>query len=206
MNQIILPGKKHKQYSTESCPYMDIQSTLVAGFCIVQTPERTRSLPRQWKIWAYRVLAQCVMKVKKKVCACTGSEKPAREIRPQHEIKKSEEKMSMVKKHRMNLSLQYTEEMKQSILCSWAEPVDDDEPLENFPAGRSTAALFIPVPKPDRPQPIILWQHAWTFTAAYRIHRKSFAYKNTMFENYGQGKKLRKHKWIKTEQNGDSLH
>lgn len=74
----------------------------------------------------------------------------------------------------MNLSLQYTEEMKQSILCSWAEPVDDDEPLENFPAGHSTAALLIPVPKLDRPQPIILWQHAWTFAAGYSLTPRKY--------------------------------
>lgn len=99
--------------------------------------------------------------------------------------KRVRKKWACWKKHRMNLSLQYTEEMKQSILCSWAEPVDDDEPLENVPAGHSTAALFIPVPKPDWPQPIILWQHAWTFTAAYCLQipfdwiyvGKSFAYK-----------------------------
>lgn len=67
----------------------------------------------------------------------------------------------------MNLSLQYTEEMKQSILCSWAEPVDDDEPLQNFPAGHSTAALFIPVPKPSQLQPIILWQPSSMLLAAH---------------------------------------
>jgi len=32
--------------------------------------------------------------------------------------KRVREKAGKVKKHRMNLSLQYTEEMKQSILCS----------------------------------------------------------------------------------------
>ncbi len=32
--------------------------------------------------------------------------------------KRVREKIGKVKKHRMNLSLQYTEEMKQSILCS----------------------------------------------------------------------------------------
>lgn len=81
--------------------------------------------------------------------------------------KRVREKRGKVKKHRMNLSLQYTEEMKQSILCSWAEPVDDDEPLQNFPAGHSTAALFIPVPKPSRLQPIILWQPASMLLTAH---------------------------------------
>ncbi len=32
--------------------------------------------------------------------------------------KRVREKIGKVKKYRMNLSLQYTEEMKQSILCS----------------------------------------------------------------------------------------
>lgn len=108
----------------------------------------------------------------RKVCACAASQMPAKEIRPQHGIKKEWERRGEVKKHRMNLSLQYTEEMKQSILCSWAEPVDDDEPLQNFPAGHSTAALFIPVPKPSPLQPIILWQPAYSPLSYTRLGRK----------------------------------
>lgn len=154
--------------SAHSCPYVDIQSTLVEGFSIVQTPEHTHSLPRrQWKIWAYRILAQWVMKrrekcVRAQVLRCLW-EKSVHSMGS----KRVREKGGKVKKHRMNLSLQYTEEMKQSILCSWAEPVDDDEPLQNFPAGHSTAALFIPVPKPSRLQPIILWQPASTLLTAH---------------------------------------
>lgn len=138
------------------------------GFHIVQTPEHTYSLPgRQWKIWAYRVLAQWVMKRREK-CVRAQVLRCLRE-KSVHSMgsKRVREKGGKVKSHRMNLSLQYTEEMKQSILCSWAEPVDDDEPLQNFPAGHSTAALFIPVPKPSQLQPIILWQPSSMLLAAH---------------------------------------
>lgn len=154
--------------SAHSRPYVGIQSTLVVGFSIVQTWGHTHGLPRrQWKRWAYRVLAQWVMKRREK-CVRAQVLRCLRE-KSVHSMgsKRVREKAGKVKKHRMNLSLQYTEEMKQSILCSWTEPVDDDEPLQNFPAGHSTAALFIPVPKPSRLQPIILWQPASTLLTAH---------------------------------------